>query len=267
METREELISGLQRTLGLMNNALSLQRKRAEIRAQYQGILPVKEPWSTGRRVLTFLGLCLFPGWLIYSFLITLRLMFDMESSQQMEMSFSWKPGLLITGILVFLLLRRRENKKVTKVNEQIRAQNEQAQAHNQPILMQEQAVIEKIKQAQERLAQELPVWYPRDYCCIDAAEFFLNAIQNHRADSIKEAVNLYETTQHQQRLEAAQQQMLENQQESIRQQRFANMLSAANLVMQAGTQAAVDQNTQAVHQQTRAVNDMKNAKWTIRFK
>ena len=44
---------------------------------------------------------------------------------------------------------------------------------------------------------QEVAPWYPPAYCYVDAAEFLLQAVQNYRADTMKEAMNLYEDTMH----------------------------------------------------------------------
>ena len=79
-----------------------------------------------------------------------------------------------------------------------------------------EEALIQQIKEVQKQYTDEISGWYPCDYCYIEAAEFFLNAVKNSRADSIKEAVNLYEETNHRQRLEENQQQMLQQQKKNL---------------------------------------------------
>lgn len=78
----------------------------------------------------------------------------------------------------------------------------------------------------QQRWAEEVAPWYPMDYDNIEAVDFFFAAVRNHRAATVQEMVNLYETEMHQRRMEAGQRQMLN-------QQRIGNMLQLGNLFMQ----------------------------------
>lgn len=64
------------------------------------------------------------------------------------------------------------------------------------------------------------------DYDNAAAVDFFLSAVRNHRATTVQEMVNLYETEMDQRRTEAGQQEMLN-------QQRIGNMLQIGNLFMQ----------------------------------
>lgn len=96
-----------------------------------------------------------------------------------------------------------------------------------------DQALAQSIEQTkreifttQQRWAAEVAPWYPMDYDSIDAVDFFLTAVRNHRASTVQEMVNLYETERHQRRMEQGQQQILQ-------QQRIGNMLQLGNLFMQ----------------------------------
>lgn len=64
------------------------------------------------------------------------------------------------------------------------------------------------------------------DYDNTAAVDFFLSAVRNHRATTVQEMVNLYETEMHQRRME-------EGQQRILNQQRIGNMLQIGNLFMQ----------------------------------
>lgn len=44
--------------------------------------------------------------------------------------------------------------------------------------------------------------WYPPNYLTLDCVEFFIEALENMRADNLKELVSLYEQTKHYQRIE-----------------------------------------------------------------
>ena len=54
-------------------------------------------------------------------------------------------------------------------------------------------------KYATSKQAKLLQDTIPEDYTTIDAVSFFLLALKNQRADSLKEAINLYEIEQHNQ--------------------------------------------------------------------
>lgn len=69
---------------------------------------------------------------------------------------------------------------------------------------------------------------YPEAYVYSDAVAFCVNAIRNHRADSVGESINLYETERHRQRLEQNQEQMLEEQHLIRRQQAGQAVVNAA---------------------------------------
>lgn len=62
-------------------------------------------------------------------------------------------------------------------------------------------AISENVEQIAQANADAINA-LPRDYRFYDAAVFFENMLANRRADSLKEAVNLYENFLHQQRLE-----------------------------------------------------------------
>lgn len=64
----------------------------------------------------------------------------------------------------------------------------------------------------------------------------------------MKEAINLYLDEEHKRRMEQSQQEMLNKQESMIRQQKLNNILTVGSLVMQAGIQNAVNQNTAAVN-------------------
>ena len=263
METVDELIDGLQNALNLMHRVTELQERREQLRAQYQSHVAMKKTFGRVKLlVLTFLLWAVIQemqigGIYLYALVVYgLSLIFG-------EVPFILKLAyivFLIPSYLIVKLVQKLWNRSVVRENQRRTATNEQIDQKNAALLQAENQIIEEIKALNTRYGREVAPWYPSDYCYEDAAAFFLNVLQNYRADSLKEAINLYETTLHQNRME-------ETQKKILQQQKLANILAVSNLVMQAGTQAAVDQNTQAVHQQTRAVNDMKNAKWTIRFK
>lgn len=65
------------------------------------------------------------------------------------------------------------------------------------------------------------------DYDNTAAVDFFLSAVRNHRATTVQEMVNLYETEMDQRRMEAGQQEMLN-------QQRIGNLFMQGQILNQA---------------------------------
>lgn len=93
---------------------------------------------------------------------------------------------------------------------------------------------IEQCKWEANQAAQALMVyggsWYPKDYYFMDATDFFIAALENFKADTMKELVNLYDDTQYKATQLAYQQEMLMLQKEQlINSQRMAEALRYNN--------------------------------------
>lgn len=86
---------------------------------------------------------------------------------------------------------------------------------------------------AQEKAAATLSLLPPR-YTYLEAIDFFIDVIVNLRADSMKEAVNLYEEHLHRQRMEAAQNKLAEQQTQMLQLQQenqaILNSISQSSL-------------------------------------
>ena len=157
-------------------------------------------------------------------------------------------PLLLFVALKLLLFWRKKRNsiennireKKVNKFNESIAESNE--------IISEQISIVNREMQEIRQLADEELYWYPRNYCYSDAVNYFINVVSNYRADSLKEAINLYvEELRHRQ--------MMQNQQELVRQQKINNVLSTANLFANLSTASAINQNTTAINNQTSAMN------------
>ena len=129
---------------------------------------------------------------------------------------------------------------------------NKMATEGNETAQIQEKSALEELQKLQVVYQERLASWYPENYCCLDAAEFFYDAVKNYRADNLKEAINLYETTLHQRRVE-------DNQKQAIRQQKLNNLLTIGSIAMQGATLGAINNQTasmqNAMNDQTAAIN------------
>lgn len=227
METREELLSGLKEAVYILEQLSGIQQKLNQVRSQYQNQLAHKKFSLLAKIVLgVFIFGCI-------TMLISGEIL--MLARQ------------IVFTLIVFAVMKvyyQSANKSIDQKNEQIAAQN-------QAITAREQEVIDELRNMQQVYQEKLGAWYPESYCSIDAAEFFLDAIKNYRADNIKEAINLYETTLHQRRVE-------DNQKQAIKQQKLNNLLSAGNLFVQGAQLGEMGRQTAEAQQANKTLSDIR---------
>lgn len=202
MNTREELLNGLGDAVSIIRQLSNIQMRLNQVRNQYRNLKPNKK---IGKLLKAILVLCILGCAVMLS---------------QMEIAS------LIIGIIQIAVGYVTVKFVYKKMNEKIDADNQQIIADNQKTKAQEQAVLNDLQKIQTAYRERVSFWYPDKYCSVEAVEFFYNAVKDYRADSIKEAVNLYETSLHQKRIE-------ENQKQAIKQQKLNNLLSAGSIVMQ----------------------------------
>ena len=162
--------------------------------------------------------------------------------------------GMFKTAVLLALCVLIIKGYYISK-NKKIDTTNETIVKSNKTIQVQEQAVLNDLQQVQTVYRERVGYWYPDNYCSVEAVEFFYNVIQNYRADNLKEAINLYETTLHQRRVE-------DNQKQAVRQQKLNNLLSVGSLVMQG---AALGEMKQQNIRQNFAMQDVNRSLDDIR--
>lgn len=203
MQTREELLNGLNDAKRIIRQLANIQTKLNQVRGQYKTTSPNKKMGKLAIIILILLGLnCI-------------RKVLNLTS---------------IWG-LVFSVLELAAAYVIIKfiykmMNEKIDADNQRILTENKNLNVQEQAVLNELQEVQVAYRERVSYWYPDSYCSVEAVEFFYNAVVNYRADSIKEAINLYETVLHQRRVE-------DNQKKAAEQQKLNNLLSAGSLMMQ----------------------------------
>jgi hypothetical protein len=79
---------------------------------------------------------------------------------------------------------------------------NQPRRAHNQALLVEEQQLDVQLNQASHDFAANIGDKFPKAYLYDEAVGFCVQMVRNHRATSIPEAINLYETERHHQRVE-----------------------------------------------------------------
>ena len=108
--------------------------------------------------------------------------------------------------------------------------QMRKAQTVSSQYIQQTSAEIDQIALDNQDVINQLP----RDYRCYDAAVYLEYVLANHLADSMKEAMHLYQMMLHQRRMENYQQQLI------LVNQRQAQMLTAIEQNTRLTSQAAV---------------------------
>ncbi len=207
METREELLNGLREADSIINQLSNIQQRLTQVRSQYRSTIPNKK----------------MKLWVKILLIVLLIMMLFSSTVDKTIWDMIWGIlfGVLEIAVVYFVIkfYYKWKNQKIDSQNEQILRDNANAQEK-------EKAVLGELQQAQTAYQERVSWWYPENYCSLDAVGFFYNAVKNHRADSMKEAINLYETELHQRRVE-------DNQQQALQQQKLNNLLAAGSLVMQ----------------------------------
>ncbi|MDY3691883.1 MAG: hypothetical protein SO072_07920 [Dysosmobacter sp.] len=140
-------------------------------------------------------------GRFFIGFIILIPLMVAVDSTVKKMPSFVsalLKIAIIIGGAMLYL-----------KRKERIKNKHEQTEAQINTMMPQMESISREIYRVTTENQEKINLM-PRDYRYYDAVVFFESALANGRADSMKEAINLYEETIHRQNMELHGRQMLE---------------------------------------------------------
>lgn len=292
METREELLNGLNYVKNMINKIVNAQQEQVRIVAQYrqeEAGIETTGVKAKSKLAVTIAAIALLLYHLVYGILtgqfgtFVLLVIFGAGAwrawTKNKKGKMVWLLLVLLDGVyplfyymkyisfwiimvlaaaIAFFAVKfvvTKKNQKVETVNMDISRQNSELQA-------QYDAVTERLAKLKKEMYGNTSSWYPKSYYSLSAVDFFISAVENYRVDSVKEMVNLFESTEDQKRMLQTQQeinnsmrQQVLNQEQIKKELRYANVMNMANLFMQAGTQDAIRANTDAVHATTNAVN------------
>ena len=176
---------------------------------------------------------------------------------------------LILLGLSVvatYFIIQNKLDLMIGFVNSTIRSENEQHLRDYQAVVTENQRLelaYQQEGQLMERFRdQALAIgqgWYPKDYYALDAVEYLIHTFDNFKADSIKEAINLYDTHLDREARRAFEMEMIElekeqiiNQERMIRLQEHANILRARQIA-----------ETQEAAEASRAVaNELENIRY-----
>lgn len=284
METREELLEGLRYVKGLITKILAVQNEQVRIVDAYRKEETGISTEGFGNRTkyaaviigvaatLFYLVTGILSGqpfsfvWFLVPFALAVRAWMKNKRGKKF-----WAVITVIFGILPLIDLMGRLSfwviflpvllaaffgirYAVGKKNEQVEQHNIAINEHNAQLQAQYDETAAQLASLKKELFGNTSSWYPASYYSLNAAEFFVNVVENYRADTIKEMVNLYEATKEQKEAARRQEEINQslkqqalNQAEISKQLKYANVLNMASLFMQAGTQSAINANTDAV--------------------
>lgn len=136
--------------------------------------------------------------------------------------------------------------------NKAVRRNNARAEEKNNDLHMQYAEHMDYYNQYQNQLAELTNGWFPQSYLTYDCVEFFIDTLENWRADDIKELVNLYEQEMHNRRMEEMQNtiinqnnQMIAQNNEMIRQQKLTNVYQLFQIGQHAYTHSLLQRECQ----------------------
>lgn len=132
---------------------------------------------------------------------------------------------------------QRNEN-EIARANVQISARNAKIEQEIQALREQQEKIVYEMKDLEWEMLEESESWYPRDYYSLEAVTHFISILQNHKADTVKEMVNVYDeegfraaALLNQQEVNAAFEQALDNQEKLVELQEHANFLQTVQTV------------------------------------
>lgn len=148
---------------------------------------------------------------------------------------------LIIIGAIVWVMKKKKDNENENEAikasnfreQERVKTQNAEVEASSVDIRKQIKEKSNLIFAVQEQWLEQCAPWYPVDYIDIASVDFFVSALQNKRADSVKEVVNLWEHEKHMNTAEAQRAEMNAQQAKMLTQQKISNMLSVGSLLIQ----------------------------------
>lgn len=153
----------------------------------------------------------------------------------------------------------------ITYKNKNIDRYNEKVVLNNNEVEMQRMTLYNQYKTISEELVLNTKTWYPPKYYCIEAIDFFIEAVINFRADSVEKMVNLFVATEHnnkmaefakqgtqtlemiklgQQVLIDGQQQLIIGQQQILKEVKYANLLNVMQLFQLGQINSSVKEST-----------------------
>ena len=237
-DQRVDLLRRLEWLDQLSNGFTATYARVPEVQARLVAYKEIPQKWPAKKRLI-WSGICIaalsamvFIGWAVYDEIAKQRLFAEAEgfvrhmSVHPLIVTVLASPITIGLGIGLGFLIVSVRNRRLPRAIANVERINRERAEHNAPVEAELRHMLHDLDRMQSDYAHaRVPDWYPVSYLFEDALRFCIGMLRDHRASSVQEAVNLYEETQHRQRLEQGQQNLLEGQ------RRIAGMLIASTAV------------------------------------
>lgn len=120
--------------------------------------------------------------------------------------------GNLVLGVLISAIMLVVHNAKVKRHNAREEAATDAREVHNEQVHGLEKAVVDEINSLVGEYRDNYQGKFPAAYLLANAVAHMWQLVDNYRASTLQEVVNVYEGDMHRQRIENQNQAMLNNQ-------------------------------------------------------
>ena len=120
--------------------------------------------------------------------------------------------GNLVLGVLISAIMLVVHNAKVKRHNASEDSATNSREAHNEQVHELEKAVVDEINSLVGEYRDNYQGKFPAAYLLANAVAYMWQLVDNYRASTLQEVINVYEGDMHRQRIESQNRAMLNNQ-------------------------------------------------------
>lgn len=133
-------------------------------------------------------------------------------SSKHVLITLLFLLGNLVLGVLISAIMLVVHNAKVKRHNASEDAATKSREAHNEQVHELEKAVVDEINSLVGEYRDNYQGKFPAAYLLANAVAYMWQLVDNYRASTLQEVINVYEGDMHRQRIESQNRAMLNNQ-------------------------------------------------------
>lgn len=133
-------------------------------------------------------------------------------SSKHVLITLLFLLGNLVLGVLISVIMLVVHNAKVKRHNASEDAATKSREAHNEQVHELEKAVVDEINSLVGEYRDNYQGKFPAAYLLANAVAYMWQLVDNYRASTLQEVINVYEGDMHRQRIESQNRAMLNNQ-------------------------------------------------------
>lgn len=228
---------------------------KAAVAGKYQPMVPFKKKWGVLALALVAIGLTVVLFTVaspilerVYQALLGPFITEDWANANTgVTVAIMFGVLFALSLVLAFAIVLLRNKLVLPKQHAWAEQVNRQRDASNSAVRAEEQQIDAQLQQAGHDFAQNIGTgFFPEAYRYEDAVVFCIQAVQNHRADSVGQAINLYESELSRRRVEDMQAEQLAEAQRARKLQAVGNVINATMQGAAIGTMRAEGQANRA---------------------